>query len=258
VSKTFGREITLARNSRGCYILDTVKGCSIVNSRPGGCYGECYAANIAKRYRWDFGCPVSRAFADEKSKSVLIRQIQKASMPFIRIGEMGDPSEDWENTLSIVAQVSGYGKQVVIITKHWKPIPGALLPLLAGVTVNTSVSALDSRCEVAYRLQQLDRLKPWCNSVLRVVSCRFNDASYEGRQRKEIQDGLFRRDPIDTVFRPSAKNEFIERGVIHAESRRFLGSTMLASVRDEATHFGDCESCPDQCGINRAHRLSLL
>lgn len=258
MSKVFGSELTLARNSRGCYILDTVKGCSIVNSRQGGCYGECYAANIAKRYRWEFGDPVSRKFQDEKSKTSLIRQIQKATMPFIRIGEMGDPSEDWENTLSIASQISGYGKQIVIITKHWKPIPRHLLPLLFGVTVNTSISALDSRGEVAYRIAQFQKLKKWCNSVLRVVSCRFNESSYEGRQRAEIQDLLFTHNPIDTVFRPSAKNEFIERGVIHVEPRKFLGTVMLASVRDKAAHFGDCESCPDQCGINQTAQTSLF
>jgi hypothetical protein len=259
--KIFGGNLTLARNSRGCYILDTIKGCSIVNSRPGGCYGECYAANIAKRYRWAFGVPAARYFKGEADKRSILRQVEKASMPFIRIGEMGDPSEDWAHTLSVASAVSGHSKAVVIITKHWNPVPNSLLPLLAGITVNTSISAMDSQGEITYRLSQFERLKRWCNSVLRVVSCRFNPRHPEGAARKWVQDQLFSHRVIDTVFRPSTSNELLLRGVILAKPKRFLGATMLASMRDPNTHFGGCEDCPDQCGIHwgaAGGQLSLL
>lgn len=248
--KPFGESLTLAKNSRGCYILDTVKGCSVANSRVGGCYGECYAANIAKRYRLDFGAPVLRRIQDGKHRTSLIRKMQKAPTKFIRIGEMGDPSEDWAHTLSIAPLVREAGKACVIITKHWKPVPEELLPLLAGIYVNTSTSALDSDGERAYRLAQYERLKPWCNSVLRVVSCKFNRETEEGRARNQIQVELLSRGAIDTVFRPGPGNEFLTRGAILVEPRKFLGTKMLASVNDESVHFGRCGDCPDLCGLN--------
>ena len=247
--KPFGGVLTLARNSRGCYILDTVKGCRIVNTRQGGCYGDCYAANIAKRYHLDFGSPVSRLIVDEGHKASLIRQIKAANMPFIRIGEMGDPSEDWGHTLDVCRMVLDAGKDAVVITKHWKPVPDSLLPGMEGICVNTSVSALDEASELSYRLEQYERLKPFCRSVLRVVSCRFNRDSEEGAKRQAVQDQLLSMGCIETVFRPSPKNPFLVRGVIQASPRRFLGTVMLASMDNVGAYFGGCAACPDLCGV---------
>lgn len=250
MKKPFGAGLTLAKNSRGCYILDTVKGCSVVNTRQGGCYGECYAANIAKRYRLDFGSPVPRVFQGPEHRKEILRQIRRADMPFIRIGEMGDPSEDWGHTLQIVDAVRDVGKALVIITKHWKPIPEDLLPLLEGVHVNTSVSALDSPGEIAYRMGQYQRIAPFCDSVLRVVSCRFNRDNEEGRRRAGVQKALFQEPrAIDTVFRPSPTNRFVVDGVVLVESKQFLGTKMLASMDNPDAYFGRCETCPDMCGV---------
>lgn len=250
MKKPFGEALTLARNSRGCYILDTVKGCSIVNSRQGGCYGECYAANIAKRYRLDFGTPVSRVLQGEVHRNGILRQVRRASMPFIRIGEMGDPSEDWEHTITIARDVLATEKAVVVITKHWKPIPEGLLPQLSGICINTSVSALDSSGEVSYRLSQYRRLQRHCNSVLRVVSCRFNEESEEGAFRATTQRVLLSEPrAIDTVFRPSPTNRFVVDGVVLVEPKQFLGTKMLASMNNPDAYFGRCETCPDMCGI---------
>lgn len=250
MKKPFGGALTLARNSRGCYILDTVKGCSIVNSRQGGCYGECYATNIAKRYRLDFGNPVSRTFQGEGHRRELLRQVRRVPMPFVRIGEMGDPSENWEHTIETARMVLGTGKAVVIITKHWKPVPEALLPFLSGICVNTSVSAMDAPGELAYRMRQYRRLHGYCNSVLRVVSCRFDMGNEEGRSRAGVQESLLAEPGvIDTVFRPSSSNHLLANGVILAEPMQFLGTKMLASMHNPTAYFGRCETCPDMCGI---------
>lgn len=252
MKKPFGSVLTLARNSRGCYILDTVKGCSVVNTRRGGCYGECYAANIAKRYRLDFGNPICRKPGGVLHMEELLKQIRRAGMPFIRIGEMGDPSENWEHTLSVVSRIKdSTDKAVVIITKHWKPIPDALLPHVQGICINTSVSALDAPGELSYRLEQFARIKEHCTSILRVVSAKFNPGNEEGQERAATQDHLFAiggPETIDTVFRPSPENDFLTRGVVFAEKRKFLGTEMLASVHREDAYFGYCDECPDQCG----------
>ena len=247
--KPFGDALTLAKNSRGCYILDTVKGCSIVNTRSGGCYGDCYAVNIAKRYRLDFGSPVLRRILDDRHRASLVRQMTKAPVEFIRIGEMGDPSEDWEHTLSIAPLIREAGKACVIITKHWKPIPDTILPLMHGITVNTSVSALDSHGELEYRLAQHERLKAHCNPVLRIVSCRFNLDNIDGRERHTTQERLLSMGGIDTVFRPSPNNPFLVSGVIKAKTVQFLESKMLASIQDPEAYRGRCETGPDLCGL---------
>ena len=264
--KTYKPIITLVRNERGCYILDTVKGCSVCGKeKPLGCYDDCYAKNIASRYGFDFTNPIKRdfqydkeqiyfyGFEDEKHTSEIIGKIKNIKMPFIRIGEMGDPSEDWQHTINICRIISAAQKPIVIITKHWKIIPDELLTELsrANICINTSISALDSNSEISNRLEQYNRLKPYCKSVLRIVSCDFNKENPEGFFRAVIQNELFKNEKvIDTVFRPNAKNPLIVNGVIKTEKVKFLKQKMLASMRNKETYFGRCETCPDMCGIN--------
>lgn len=260
--KRFNEKITLVKNSRGCYILDTVKGCSIVNARPRGCYDDCYAHNIASRYGMDFGKTIRRGFAvddqlplfsfeDGKHLNRVISELKKIDMPFVRIGEMGDPSWNWGHTLAICEQIKPAGKQIVIITKHWTEVPNDLLSMLDGICVNTSVSALDTKADLNERLWQYERLKPYCKSVLRVVSCDFNRDNAEGLERSKVQDYLLAQaNVIDTIFRPSKTNPLLVNGVIHAKKTQFLRAQVLASVHNANTYFGHCGECPDMCGIN--------
>lgn len=263
--KTFGNRITLVKNGRGCYILDTVKGCSVCGTtKPNGCYGDCYAKRIASRYGIDFSRPVDRDFDSDFSQPMLfdfqdnehinkiVKEIKNIDMPFVRIGDMGDPSENWEHTINVCKQISIAGKPIVIITKHWKIIPDNLLSELSKIDlcINTSISALDSGTEIQHRLTQFNRLKPYCHSVLRVVSCDFNMTNEEGAARSIIQNKLFSNgDTIDTVFRPSKNNPLITSGVINVKNVRFLRSKVLASVFSSNPYLGDCSHCPDLCGI---------
>lgn len=250
--------ITLNQNKRGCYILDTVKGCSCVTSKPGGCYGDCYANHIADRYGFDFSNPVNRdfmrkqdqiyfnGFMDTSHEAKIIKQIRAANMPFIRVGEMGDPSEDWEHTLSVCKSISVANKPIVIITKHWKTMTEKQINefLSLNVYFNTSVSALDSPEELSYRIKQHERILH--HAVIRVVTCSFVD-----KERANIQDWLLNRWPvIDTVFRPSVNNPFLVNGIIKARKVKFLGTTMLASLHKDDVFLGYCKDCPEQCGIN--------
>jgi len=256
----FLNKITLSKNSRGCYILDTVKGCKH------NCYGECYAKKIADRYGKDFSSLVDRKFTQDKYKQEclfgfcnsehekeIIHQINKADMPFIRIGEMGDPSFNWEHTLNICKVISQAEKPIVIITKHWEIIPDNILRKFKkmNITINTSVSALDSNIELIHRLKQYYRLQKYCNSVLRVVTCNFDITNKQGAELLETQCRLLEKEKvINTVFRPSKDNELIKSGVIKVSKVKFLKSKVLASVWDKDTYMGNCKNCPDMCGVN--------
>ncbi len=266
--KTYKQAITIAKNNRGCYIIDTVKGCAagaLHNGR--GCYGDCYAKNIASRYGFDFEDYKPRDFeinddgqmymfdlSDEAHKQEILKQIKGVDMPFIRVGEMGDPSFEWEHTVNICEQIAVVGKPIVIITKHWKPLSDSLLGRIKsidGLCINTSASALDTDDQVSYRVGQYQRLKPFCNSVLRIVSCDFNTDKPDGARRAKVQDELFKHDKIiDTVFRPSAGNLFVTSGIIKTQKVKFLKKDCIASVRDKSAYFGRCEACPDMCGIS--------
>lgn len=267
--KQFKDIITLSKNARGCYILDTIKGCSVSRiEKPMGCYDDCYAKNIAYRYGIDFTTAVSRhfekdrnqlyfsGFEDCKHESEIIKQIKKINMPFVRIGEMGDPSENWEHTINVCKIISKANKPIVIITKHWKTIPEALLQEIEklDLCINNSISALDSGIELNHRIKQYKRLKKHCKSVLRIISCDFNTNNKEGLQRSKIQESLFNNENIiNTVFRPNAKNRLVVNKVINTTTVKFLRSNVLASVHDKSTYFGMCDKCPDMCGINLAN-----
>ncbi len=267
--KKYKELITLNQNSRGCYIIDTVKGCSPGGALYGnrGCYGDCYAKNIADRYGFDFLDVKMRrfdenndqlylaGFKDEDHKNRIIRQIMAADMPFIRIGEIGDPSLNWEHTLSVCRDIQRAGKPIVIITKHWKTIPNDALKDMANLSlcINTSVSALDNQKELEHRLNQFERLKSVCHSVLRIVSCDFNRDNVDGFDRAIIQEELFKiagADCIDTVFRPSNNNHFVVKGIINTTKVKFMRSIVLASVYNKDTYRGMCQTCPEMCGVN--------
>ena len=263
--KTYKEEITLNKNERGCYILDTVKGCPGGSLNGGkGCYGDCYAKNIAYRYGFNFEKLITRKFekdtrqlylfdiADKKHRAKILREIEAADLPFIRIGEMGDPSANWEHTVSVCKKISAAKKKIVIITKHWETIPDSLLKEVEklNLCINTSVSALDNEQELEHRLAQFDRLKNVCRSVLRIVSCDFNKDHADGLDKSIIQSELFKMGPcIDTVFRPGKNNPFLTKGIIKAKKVKFLKATVLASVYNAGAYMGGCKGCPDMCGV---------
>lgn len=272
--KTYKESITLNQNSRGCVIIDTVKGCTAGSLYGGkGCYGDCYAKNIADRYGFDFLKVKTRkfeedqdqfylaGFKDEEHKNRIIREIKACDMPFVRIGEMGDPSLAWEHTLKVCEEIAAAGKPIVIITKHWKSIPAKDLKRVAALKlcINTSVSALDNQGDMEHRIQQFERLKPYCNSVLRIVSCDFNRENADGFDRAIIQEELFKiggENALDTVFRPSANNHFVVKGIIKTEKVKFMRSMVLASVYNKDTYRGMCQTCPEMCGVTLKKRHS--
>lgn len=250
--KLYNNEISLVRNSRGVYCIDTTMGCYTgLKNTSGGCYGDCYAATTARRYGHDFSKTVLRKFTSENHKRKILLQISKIKMPFIRIGCSGDPSESWEHTIGILKVLSKSNTEIVIITRHWTKLTDEQLTYLSTVNVciNTSISALDKPMWLTNSLKQYNRIKPFCKSILRIVSCDFNLENPIGKQLSIIQDSLFRNEGIiDTVFRPSKNNQFVIDGIIKVKKEVFNGKPVLASKRNKKTYMGKCGRCKEMCG----------
>lgn len=250
--REYNNEISLVRNSRGVYCIDTTMGCkSGLDAMSGGCYGDCYAAKTAKRYGHDFSKTVLRKFKSIKHQREILAQITKIKMPFIRIGCSGDPSENWAHTIDVLKTLSKSNTEIVIITRHWTMLTKEQLVFLStiNICINTSISALDEPYILQHSLKQYNRIKSYCKSVLRVVSCDFNLENEAGRQLSIIQDSLFENELIiDTVFRPSKNNKFVLDGIINVKKEVFNGKQCLASKRNRKTYMGKCSRCKEMCG----------
>lgn len=262
--KTYKDVISLSKNGRGIWDLDTIKGCaSGLSYNKDGCYGDCYAYKTAKRYGIDFSTSIERKFKDKAHLRLIVNKIEKIDMPFIRIGCSGDPSENWEHTINIIKQVRENSqlslfdisstKQIVIITRHWKLLSDQQLIDISkyNICINTSVSALDDDNLIKNSLEQYNRIKPFCKSVLRVVSCDFNEDNNIGKLMAEKQRKLFKNENIiDTVFRPSSKNQFVIDGIINVKKMAFMKKTALVSKYNKKAFLGKCENCIELCGLN--------
>jgi len=262
--KTYKNIISLSKNERGIWDLDTIKGCkSGLLENDKGCYNDCYAYKTAKRYGIDFSKSIERNFENEQHRNLIVKQIEKIDMPFIRIGCSGDPSENWQHTINIIKQIRENSqlslfdisskKQIVIITRHWNTLTNNQLKEISkyNICINTSVSALDNERLIKKSLDEYNRLKYFCKSVLRIVSCDFNEDNLIGKEMAEIQRKLFKNElTIDTVFRPSSKNEFVLNGIINVKKMQFMNSKALISKFNKKAFIGKCQNCLEMCGLN--------
>lgn len=245
--KAYSKILRLSYNSRGLAVLDTAIGCregTVSDSK--GCYNDCYAANIAARYGFDFSKTVQRNVIPS-GLSRQIAQLPNKGYKFLRIGSMGDPSSDWGNCFDVIRQLN-IKMPIVIITKHWQAISDdQIKDIPSNVVINTSVSAFDTAPQRKHRLEQHKRLG--AKSVLRIVTAQFNRLNPEGLFMHEVQENLIRRGSyIDTAFRPTAKNKYVASGIVNAEIARFGKGKMLVSKNDSSVYLGGCASCVDQCG----------
>lgn len=245
--------ITLTRNSRGIYSLDTSIGCkSGLENNKGGCYNDCYAAKSAKLYGYDFSNTILRDFVNEKHRRQIVNKINRIKLDFVRIGTSGDPSENWEHTISILKKIDKCNKQIVIITKHWTNLTETQIEYLKtiNICINTSVSAIDKTSLLENSMLQYEKLKPFVKSVLRIVSCDFNKLNSEGLKLSSLQETLFKNDAvIDTVLRVNKNNKLVKDGIINVTTSKFLGKKATISKYNKKTYFGKCESCKEMCGI---------
>lgn len=257
--RSYSTKISLTKNARGVYSLDPSFGCSTgMGKTKGGCFGECYAAKSAKLYGYDFSKTVYRFFEGAKHRAKIINAINKIPMSFIRMGTNGDPSENWEHTISILKQIDTCNKQIVIITKHWTNLTYDQLLYLASINVciNTSVCALDDANILSNCLEQHKRVSLILKGVLRVISCDFNIYNNDGRYFNSIQKELFNYGGvIDTILRISKNNYYYKNSIINAEQAVFLGKNALISRHKKTTYFGACDKCHEQCGVNLGDKM---
>lgn len=249
--RRFSERLTVDVNRKGVLDVDTVKGCRLgMGAHPnGGCYQCCYAAKMAALYGYDFAVSVSR-----KPLNRDVRSIEKAvalhPASWFRVGTMGDPCHDWENTVG-VCEWLGKFKTPVVITKHWEVATDSQVQRLAsvGAIVHTSISALDSPVELKHRLGQLDRFRLFgVKSMARLVSARFGNTE-TGNSLAAIQDGLFQLSPIiDNPLRVPATDDRVARGdIIVSRVKDIQGLASISIARSNA-YVGVCGKCPDQCG----------
>ena len=250
--RSYNKKITLTENGRGIWTLDPIMGCkSGVEKNKKGCFSDCYAARSARIYGYDFTENVLRDFESEKHKQTIIRKINRLDFPFIRMGNSGDPSENWGHTLKILESLEGINKEVVIITKHWNKLTLEQLKRISklNVCINTSISAIDENLH--QNIEQFELLKNYCKSILRVVSFEFNTKNKKGLDYSLIQDWIFNNyDVLDTVFRCSKSNPMYKEGIINIKETKFLGGKCYVSKFNPKTYFGKCNNCLEKCGLH--------
>jgi hypothetical protein len=246
--------LAVSENTKGVLDCDTVKGCALgMAAYPyGGCYGECYANKTATRYGFDFSKSISRKIPKYRF-SEIFDKVKNHYNTWYRIGTAGDPSHDWEHTVTVCEALRHTGKIPVIITKHWLPLSDDQMQRLSSLqaVVNTSVSGMDTDHEISHRVEQMQRLKTaGVKSLLRVVSCSFGGSEW-GRQCKEKQESIFSLGPfIDNPLRSSKSNERVLCGdIILTKREDSIGGGKFVSLHRPDVYMGTCDKCPDQCGV---------
>ena len=252
--REYSTKISLTKNSRGIYSLDPSIGCSSgMANETGGCFNDCYAAKSSKLYGYDFSKTVLRQFQNEAHRKLIVSQINKIKLDFVRMGTSGDPSENWEHTINILKGIDKCNKEIVIIAKHWTNLTVEQMEYLStiNVCVNTSVSALDKEHIYNNGIEQYNKLKHYCKSILRVVSADFNLNNEIGHKLAKVQAELFKNeDTLDTVLRVNKRNDLVKNGIINVAETTFLGKKALVSKLNRSTYFGMCSTCLEMCGLN--------
>lgn len=255
-NKSYNRLVTCCENKKGVLDVDTVKGCSegLKKYPNGGCYGECYAYKNAIRYGFDFSVSIIRKLIDKKHINRVTRSMSLYNTTWYRIGIAGDPCHDWNNTIYVIKALRYTFKTAVIVTKHWIDLTDDQLIELKNlnVIINTSTSGLDTDEEIKYRVQQIERLKEaGIKSVCRVVTCCYGNSEW-ARMCKEKQDYLLSIKPnIDNPLRASLSNSHVINGdIIVSKNNESIGGGKFVSLHSNMIYLGQCNNCPDQCGVN--------
>jgi hypothetical protein len=175
-----------------------------------------------------------------------------------RIGVAGDPSLDWDNTVTVCELLRHTRKIPVIVTKHWLPVSDDQLWRLAkvGAVFNTSVSGMDTNAQLDHRLTQLQRVAGFrMVSACRVVTCDFGDSVWARRCLERQRYLLSFPMVIDTPFRTTGRHPRVQNGDILLTRRRDAvgGGSRMVSLWNNSTYLGQCAGCPDQCGAHWGH-----
>lgn len=252
--RTYKDELTVDINQKGVLDLDTIKGCALgCRNCEKGCWGLCYAYKIANYRGIDFSKSITRWLKTKSQMKSIGKTIFRSEKEFVRIGTMGDPCHNWDYTLRICKWVANSDKPIVIITKHWIELTDKQMEEFGklGVIINTSLSALDTKEQIEYRLKQYERYKKYGKSVLRIISCDFNRENKEGKRLAEIQDELFKNDYIiDNPLRVPLNYPMVKSGIIKVKKIMDINSKVYMSKVNPDTYIGVCKDCPEMCGVN--------
>ena len=258
--REYHNALTAAVNLKGVVDVDTVKGCTAgMRAHPGGgCYGECYANRIAVRNGIAFNVSVSRYLVDQWShRDLIVRQLLDQSSSWYRIGVMGDPCHDWNNTISVCRALRPARKTAVIVTKHWTPLSDDHLSKLLDldVVVHTSMSGMDTDAELRHRVMQFERLgAARIPSIARIVTCSYGKSEWAQSCNEKQQRLLLLAPIIDNPLRPRLSNPHVANGDIIVTRRAdSIGGGTLVSLHSSAAFLGHCSECPDQCGVVAAN-----
>jgi len=249
--RSYSKKITLTENGRGIWTIDPIMGCrSGVEKDKKGCFGDCYAARNARIYGYNFTENILRDFDSEKHLLSIIKKINNLDFEFIRMGNSGDPSENWEHTIMILEKLKPINKEIVIITKHWTKLNSQQLNRISklNVCINTSISPIDTNLHE--NINQYEIIKGYCKSILRCVSFDFNLKNKKALSFNLTQDWIFNNyEVLDTVFRCSKSNYLFKEGIINIKETKFLNKKCYVSKYNKKTYFGNCINCIEKCGI---------
>lgn len=250
--KPYKEYLTVDLNQKGVLDVDTIKGCTMgIRNNPKGCWGLCYAKKIADFRAIDFSKSVVRRLKNVGQLRDIARLIAKSKVEFIRIGTMGDPCHAWDYTISIARHLARSGLPIIIITKHWIRMTDSQMEELGKWAIlNSSLSALDTPEQIRYRLGEYERFKKYGKSILRIISCDFNEDNPIGKNLAEVQRDLFKNDKaLDNPLRVNPSYYLVKEGVIKVKKIKDLNSEVYMSKFNPDTYIGICKECPDKCGI---------
>lgn len=265
--RTYAPVLTADINRKGVLDIDTVKGCAggIAANGELGCYGACYAEAIARFRGLNFAKPVTRKVISHAHAKQIEDAVKAAPQHFFRVGTMGDPSHDWDETVDTVEWLGQYATPIVV-TKHWLRASDDQMRRLAviGAVLNTSVSAIDTPAQLAHREREMARYKAHGgHSVARVVSAEWTDTQ-DGKQRAAVQARLLATPgAIDNPLRIAPTHPLALDGVVKLTKTTDIKTRKTISIASETAYVGHCANCPDQCGMASmsspaGHRASLF
>lgn len=239
-------------------VLDTVRGCVGTRVTNGGCYGQCYAAKMAKMSGVNFSVPVSM----ELDPAVLRRALRKVKENWIRIGVSGDPSLDWTLTLDTCKIIHDEGKVPVIITKGWHSLTDEqmLSMLRSGTILHVSCSGDDGVPMFNTRTKLMQRyLDLGGRTICRIISSAWTGEHAAMQERYMTWCKDHKINVLETPLRIYRTNpHYLEGRMIKDKMKKHVSpysgkfdGALTAGRMFQGPDVGYCDTacgdCPNQC-----------
>ncbi|MHA1620635.1 MAG: hypothetical protein ACTSVO_00735 [Candidatus Heimdallarchaeaceae archaeon] len=244
--------------------LDTVRGCpSYSNPEYPRCGWDCYSEEAVRRYKKEFGKPVSMQLKEQ----LLLKDLVQCKADWIRIGVDGAPSLDWEITIRCAELINLAGKIPVIITRMWRRIKIEQLQRLINIAtiIHITVSATDENKHLARSMEIAKDIESLGGQVvLRVVTFAYKEGDEKWEKQEELmkselpvleQPARIMRITKNTCRKNSmwvkieqSKYKYHKSYITGKENRRWLTAGRL--YRREACETA-CPECENQCMVKK-------